>query len=239
MGIIMMDEQIIEIFDYNEILSLAWNELEIRSGQKALDIGIGTKALSASGMLGQKLKVVGIDTDPECLTHSEKLGIPIHICDASSLPFEEGHFDISIAFFTLHEVDPKNHLSVISEMKRVSKKIVLVDPLPNNDEIGKIYDKIWHEAMDSVGRFEIYQSMDYWVNLVSSYTPKKIRVFRLRLTKKADEKNSVSFCNQSIQHFEKYGIDRKYMNRIEKLAEKIKIHGMEPLDMIMIIAFFN
>lgn len=234
----MLDNKIIEISDHKEILSLAWKELDVKPGQKALDIGIGTRALSASAMLDQKLKVVGIDKDSECLSHGDKLGIPIHICDANSLPFEDGHFDISMAFFTLHEVDPNKHLSVISEVERVSKKLVLAEPLPNTEENGKIYDEIWQEAMASVGKFEVYQSMEYWINLVSRYSPKKIKVFRLRLTKKANETDAVSICDQSIQHFKKYGVDRKYMDRIEKLAEKIKINGMDPLDMIMIIAFF-
>ena len=234
----MIDNQVIEVSDHNEILSLIWKELDVKPGQKALDVGIGTKALSASGMLDQKLEVVGIDTNPDCLAHSDRLGIPVHICDASHMSFDDGYFDISIAFFTLHEVDPKKHSGVISEMKRVSNITALVEPLPNTGEIGMRYDKIWQDAMESVDRFEIYRSLDYWTNLVSELNPKKLSVSRLRLAKKINTTNAESFCNQSIEHFKKIGIDMGYRDKMKKLEEDIKKHGMNQMEMAMVIGFF-
>ena len=233
------DQIIRQISDYSEIFPIIWGELGTGAGQKALDLGVGSKALSAKQMLDHKLKVVGIDIDPDCLVHSDELGFPIHICDACSLPFEDDSFDFSLAFFSMHEIDPKKHLDVLSEMKRVSKKAVVIEPLPNTDEIGKIYDKIWQEAMDSVGKFEIYQPMNYWASLMSRLGPKKIFQFRLKLTKMVTETNVEDFCKQSIEHFKKIGVNNRFIDEINDLAEKTKINGMKHADVIIIIGTFN
>jgi ubiquinone/menaquinone biosynthesis C-methylase UbiE len=236
----MANNQIIrQITDYSEIFPLIWKTLDVRAGQKALDIGVGIKALSAKQMIEQKLKVVGIDIDPDCQVHGDELGFPVHICDACSLPFEDDSYDFSLAFFSLHEIDPKKHLDVLSEMKRVSKKVVIIEPLPNTDEVGKIYDNIWQEAMGSVGKFEIYQPMDYWVSLMSRLGHAKISQFQLKLTKKVTKANAENFCEQSIEHFKRLGVNNRYTLKIKDLAEKIKTYGMEHSDVILIVGSFK
>ncbi|UCE38618.1 MAG: class I SAM-dependent methyltransferase [Thermoplasmata archaeon] len=235
-----MEKQIIKkISDYNEIFSLIWKELKIKGGQNALDIGVGTRAISSKEMLNKKLKVVGVDINPDCQVHSKLLGIPVHICDASFLPFKDDSYDFSLAFFSMHEIDPKKHIDVLKEMKRVSKKMVIVEPLPNTNEIGKLYDKIWQEAMNSVGKFEIYQTMDYWSTLVSRLAPKKKLQYRLKIKKSVTKANADEFCEQGIEHFKKNRVEKKYIDEMKNLTKKIKKSGMEHTDMIVIIGFFD
>jgi ubiquinone/menaquinone biosynthesis C-methylase UbiE len=233
------NQNIIQISAYSEMFSLIWKELDVRSGQKALDIGVGIKGFSAKQMLDQKLKVVGIDIDPNCQTLSDELGFPIHICDASLLPFEEDSFDFSLAFFSMHEIDPKKHFDVFSEMKRVSKKVAIIEPLPSTDELSRIYDRIWQEAMESVGKFEIHQPIDYWINLMLALSPKKIAKFQLRFIKKVTKVNVENFCNQSKEHFKRIGVNNRHILEIMDLAEKIAVYGMEQSDAVVIVGSFN
>lgn len=229
----------IQISDYDEIFSLLWRELGAKAGQRALDIGVGSKALSSKQMQNQKLKVIGVDVDPDCRTQIHDLGFPIHICDACSLPFKDASFDFSLAFFSMHEINQNMHSDVLKEMWRVSKKVVVVEPLPSSDDIGKKYEKIWKDAMRSVGKFEVYQSMDYWDGQVSNLKPKKKLQFHVKLTKKVTEKNAENFCAQSIEHFRRNGVGERYMDEIIELCEDIKKHGMEHSDVTVIIGFFD
>ncbi len=227
------------VSEYDEIFPIIWRELDVSAGQRALDIGVGSKASSSSKMLEKKLGVVGVDIDPECRAQSEELGFPICICDACSLPFQDESFDFSIAFFTLHEIAPDKHKDVVSEMKRVARKVAIIEPLPNTHEIGKIYDQIWQKAMDSVGKFEIYQPINYWVSLLSTLNPRRISKYQIEFSKMVGKANAENFCEQSIEHFKKLGINRKFTNEIKELIEKIKIYGMKHSNVAAIIGYFD
>ena len=58
------------------------------------------------------------------------------VCDASNLSiFETGSFDVAIMSLALHQFHPDLHTPVLSEMKRVAKRMIIVDyavPLPKN-----------------------------------------------------------------------------------------------------------
>lgn len=213
--------------------------MDTKAGQRVLDIGVGSKAYSAKMMLDKKLKVVGVDIDFDCKVQSDELGFPICICDACSLPFKDDSYDFSLAFFSMHEIDPKKHKDVLSETKRISNAVVIIEPLPSTDKTGKIYGKIWQMAMDSVGKFEVYQPLGYWVSLVSGLKPKKISQFQLKMAKRVTNTNADDFCKQSIEHFKKIGVNNGFIGELYELAEKIKINGMEHSDVIIIIGTFN
>jgi len=82
-------------------------------------------------------------------------------------------------------------------------------------------------------------TIEYWVSLLSRIGPKKIRKFRLKVTKKVTEMDAEDFCKQSIEHFNNIGINKNFIDKITELTEKIKIYGMEHSDVIIIIGTHN
>jgi ubiquinone/menaquinone biosynthesis C-methylase UbiE len=86
---------------------------------------------------------VGIDLSESMINHAKstckKRNIPnaeFFVCDATNLSiFETGSFDVAIMSLALHQFDPGLHSLVLNEMKRIAKRIIIVDysvPLPKN-----------------------------------------------------------------------------------------------------------
>jgi hypothetical protein len=85
--------------------------------------------------------------------------------------------------FTLHEIDPRMHRSVISNARRISPRIIVVEPSPDGCPAYRRFARLWHEAMHSIGRFEDYQPISYWKNLIQSCG------FRVTTSKKIKQKS--------------------------------------------------
>lgn len=82
----------------------------VAEGHQALDLGSGTgqPALAAARRVGPSGGVTGVDVAGEMLEVARKkaraLGygnVTFHVCDACSLPFEEGLFDAAVSRFCL------------------------------------------------------------------------------------------------------------------------------------------
>jgi len=100
--------------------------VELRPGQRALDIGTGEGSM-AFALARRKLRVIGVDTDRESLRvarlRGKRAGVQLRkrvrfvYGDALALPFSAGEFDVVFSFDTLH------HLSqcadAVGEMLRV------------------------------------------------------------------------------------------------------------------------
>ena len=55
------------------------------------------------------------------------------LADATNMPFEDNYFDVSCISFGLHDMPHDIREKVLDEMKRVSKKIVIIDyNIPRN-----------------------------------------------------------------------------------------------------------
>ena len=44
---------------------------------------------------------------------------------------------------------------------------MIVEPSPDGCRSYKLYEKIWHDAMQSIDRFEIYRPLSYWEALIT------------------------------------------------------------------------
>jgi len=101
---------------------LAW--LALSPGQRWLDVGCGTGALSESIVRSAGAReVVGIDPSAAFVTHAREhvtnTGVRFEVGDAQELPFEEGAFDAVVSGLVLNFV-PEPHRGV-AEMARVAR----------------------------------------------------------------------------------------------------------------------
>ncbi|HID61994.1 MAG TPA: methyltransferase domain-containing protein [Anaerolineae bacterium] len=107
-----------------------------KKGSKILDVCTGTGAQAfAFGRRGYE--VVGIDLSEDMLKVAERKNgyenVSFGIADASVMPFGDKHFDVSCISFGLHDMPHEIREKVLDEMRRVSKKIVVIDyNIPQN-----------------------------------------------------------------------------------------------------------
>lgn len=115
---------------------------EINAGEKIIDIACGTGA-QVFEISGIASAVVGVDLSESMINHAKKTctkkGISnasFRVCDATNLSeTETKSFDVAIMSLALHQFDPALHSIILSEMKRVATRIIIVDytvPLPKN-----------------------------------------------------------------------------------------------------------
>lgn len=95
----------------------------IEKGSKMLDLGCG------SGIVGKEFQdffqaeMIGVD-----IQDTRVVNLPFKIIDGENLPFNDNEFDITLINYVLHHA--RNPKRLIEEAKRVSKKIIIYENLP-------------------------------------------------------------------------------------------------------------
>ena len=117
---------------YAEVLENLETELDLKSFKTILDIGCGTGALCS--VLSEKgLKVTGIDPAEKMLNiamkRPENRAVRFLTADVlETLPFDDKSFDISIASYVAHGLQPHERKKMYTEMSRVSvSKVIIYD----------------------------------------------------------------------------------------------------------------
>ncbi|NOR73612.1 MAG: methyltransferase domain-containing protein [Draconibacterium sp.] len=116
--------------------------LEIKPNEQIIDVACGTGA-QAFVLSETAAKVTGVDLSESMITHAKSTSLKkkitnaeFFIYDATDLKsFKNKKFDIAIMSLALHQFSPDLHAPILSEMKRIANKIILVDynvPLPKN-----------------------------------------------------------------------------------------------------------
>jgi ubiquinone/menaquinone biosynthesis C-methylase UbiE len=115
---------------------------EVSAHETVIDIACGTGAQVL--LLSKKVKrVVGVDLSESMIKYARKKSIEqqinnveFAIGDATKLThFTDKEFDVATVSLALHQFRPEIYSPILNEMKRVAKRIVIVDyavPLPNN-----------------------------------------------------------------------------------------------------------
>ena len=115
---------------------------EIEPNQKVIDIACGTGAMAFE--LSKITKnVTGIDLSESMISYAKRdcrkreiSNIDFFVCDATKLAmFKENEFDVATMTLALHQFAPELHSPILNEMKRVARKIIIVDyavPLPKS-----------------------------------------------------------------------------------------------------------
>lgn len=126
----------------------------IEPGKKIIDVACGTGA-QVFELASKSKSVVGVDLSESMIKKAFQIknknnveNSDFKIGDATNLSdFDNGQFDIATMSLALHQFSSELHSSILNEMKRISKKIIIVDyavPLPRNI-VG--YGSKWAEFM--------------------------------------------------------------------------------------------
>lgn len=120
----------------------------MQNGTKVLDVACGTGNQSfAFARAGGH--VMGIDLSPDMVnkakTKMRGSSIEFRVGDATVLPFHDGAFDVSSISFALHDMPEDMGLSILKEMKRVTKTgglVVIVDYRPPQQFLSRLIHRI-------------------------------------------------------------------------------------------------
>lgn len=91
----------------------------VKSGFKVLDVGAGSGTFLKRVTSAFDAKVIGVD-----IIDYQEDDVDIQLFDGKKLPFDDDSFDVVFAAFVLHH--DKRHASLVKEMRRVSKKVIVV-----------------------------------------------------------------------------------------------------------------
>lgn len=106
----------------------------IAPGEKVIDIACGTGALSQE-MSGRAGHVTGIDLSEDMIATArlrakkrQTSNISFHLLDATDLScFPDHSFDTAVSALAMHQFDPETGVKVLSEMKRIARRIIIAD----------------------------------------------------------------------------------------------------------------
>jgi ubiquinone/menaquinone biosynthesis C-methylase UbiE len=115
---------------------------EIKSKESVIDIACGTGA-QVFELAKKASSVVGVDYSDSMLGFAKEQALKHHFeniefiaGDATNLAsIKKDSFDVATMTLALHQFDPDLHKPILNEMKRVARKIIIVDyavPLPLN-----------------------------------------------------------------------------------------------------------
>jgi hypothetical protein len=151
----------------NRIDQLVWDAMALRAGESALFCGCSNNVewIKRAVEIGVNVSVVA--NDSVALGALQRVPVTVVRGSTSMLPGRDSSFDAAIAFHYLHEVDPFFHANIVSELGRVGKRLVVVEPEPPRDPLGSRISALYSRAKRELGQFENYNHLDYWRKLLS------------------------------------------------------------------------
>ncbi len=115
---------------------------QIQEGEKVIDVACGTGA-QVFHYSGKTTRAVGVDLSESMISRAVKTkskrgvdNVEFVVCDATNLSrFTNHEFDTATMSLALHQFHPELYTKILAEMKRIAKRVILIDyavPLPGN-----------------------------------------------------------------------------------------------------------
>jgi hypothetical protein len=146
---------------------LIWDAMSLVHGERVLFCGFANDGNWVKRALEIGVDVSVIESDEAKLAELQSLGIPTLRGSTTLIPARDNSFDAIVAFHYLHEIDPTFHTQIVWELARVGKRIIIVEPAPPADALGKRISELYSRAKYEAGAFEEYRSIDYWRKLLA------------------------------------------------------------------------
>ncbi len=208
-----------------------WSFIDVE-GLTVIDFGVGE---STKKLVNLGARVIAVDWNVENLIKYDDLGIPLIKCDIASLPFNARTADLAVFYFTLHEIDPLVHKEAVSNVYRVSSKIMVVEPSPKGCLTYQRYAELWRKAMHSIGRFEDYRPVSYWKKLIERCGFEITVLKRVRQDRDISHEVLEEEIRRIIDEWRKLSVGSKYVNEMDEFLEYAKRNGMRWSDLIVMI----
>jgi ubiquinone/menaquinone biosynthesis C-methylase UbiE len=213
-----------------------WQILDVQRGMMVLDIGIGEHAASSKRLIENGARVTAIDKNFNSAIAQKEIGASLVCANATVLPFKDQAFDLSIAFFTLHEVHSHLHNMVMSELIRTSNRIAIVEPNPGDDELYSRYWNILNRAGQSIGECEVYQDICYWTRCLEKHGATIIQEKKIKHQEKLIGNDAADFFQRIIRELRAYGIAKSFLDELKTLSDEVVKHGAVFSDVSVIVA---
>jgi hypothetical protein len=146
---------------------LIWDAMSLVRGERVLFCGFANDGQWVKRAVEIGVEVSVIESDAAKLAELETLGIPTLRGSTTLIPARDGSYDAIVAFHYLHEIDPTFHTQIVWELARVGKRIIIVEPAPPADALGRRISELYSRAKYEAGAFEEYRSIDYWRKLLA------------------------------------------------------------------------
>jgi ubiquinone/menaquinone biosynthesis C-methylase UbiE len=146
---------------------LIWDAMSLVRGERVLFCGFANDGAWVKRAAEIGVEVSVIESDPKKLAELQELGIPTLRGSTTLIPARDNSFDAIVAFHYLHEIDPTFHTQIVWELARVGKRVVIVEPAPPADPLGKRIFELYSRAKYEAGAFEEYRPIDYWRKLLA------------------------------------------------------------------------
>ncbi|MBN1253551.1 MAG: class I SAM-dependent methyltransferase [Bacteroidales bacterium] len=173
---------------YKRAINNIQEEIDLK-GKSVLDIGSGPGAWAALFKENGAEKVHGVDFAKNMVNKAKKRYSPqisFSVGDAGNLTdFEDNSFDIVTASFLLHGVTEDIRQNILSEMKRISKKHIII-----NDYFGKT---------NFIARFLEYLEKSDYKHFKSNFCNELNNNFELVKRKTASFGTSVYFATKILK----------------------------------------
>jgi len=146
---------------------LIWDAMSLLRGERVLFLGYGNDVawVRRANEIGVLVSV--LESDETKIGELADLGVRLLRGSPTMIPARDESFDAIVAFHYLHEIDPTFHAQVVSELARVGRRVVVVEPAPPSDALGKRIAQLYQRAKYEAGAFEEYQPIDYWRKLLA------------------------------------------------------------------------
>ncbi|GAC1586273.1 MAG: hypothetical protein NVS3B28_09920 [Candidatus Velthaea sp.] len=144
-----------------------WDAMALRAGETVLFCGFHNDLDWIARAIGVGVRVSVIESAEAAIAAYGDLDIAVLKGSTTMIPARDASFDAAVAFHYLHEIDPFFDANVVSELARVGKRLIVVEPAPPVDPLGLRIAMLYSRAKRELGQFEYYQHVDYWKKLLS------------------------------------------------------------------------
>ncbi len=151
----------------HRIDQLIWDGMALMRGERVLFCGYQNDGAWVRRAHEIGVDVTVIESDELKLAELSDLGISTLRGSTTMIAARPESYDAVVAFHYLHEIDPTFHAQIVSELARVGKRVIVVEPAPPADPLGRRIAELYSRAKYEAGAFEEYQPIDYWRKLLA------------------------------------------------------------------------
>ncbi|MCD6510353.1 MAG: class I SAM-dependent methyltransferase [Thermoprotei archaeon] len=219
--------------DVNRVQGEIWSMLDVHD-KIVVDIGIGDSTMRLADL---GAVVIGIDREVEVANSlARRRKVAVIVSDLLFHSFRKRIADLVVFCFTLHEINPSLHVNVLSVAREIAPLVMIVEPSLHGCRTYEEYADIWRKAMHSIGKFEDYKPVEYWMRVLERSG------FEILKAKKVEWRVDIPYrvfenlIEDTIVKWKELNVEMKYITELEGLLERVKREGIRWSDIHVLLA---